>query len=91
MLLIMINNINIMIIRIVYLLWCFARRDPEEVCKGESGLEEQVEGLLKARAAARKAKDFAKADAIRDELTSMGVVIEDGAKGLKYGIEIDLQ
>ena len=34
-------------------------------------MEEQVEGLLKARAEARKAKDFAKADAIRDELTSL--------------------
>ncbi|MBO5128153.1 MAG: cysteine--tRNA ligase, partial [Clostridia bacterium] len=37
----------------------------------------KVEALINDRAAAKKAKDFAKADAIRDELTAMGVTIVD--------------
>lgn len=64
------------------------QRDPEEVCKGpvDSDFEAKVEDLIQARADARKAKDFAKADAIRDELTGMGVVIEDGAKGTSWRV-----
>ena len=39
--------------------------------------------LLEARQAARKAKDFKSADAIRDELKAKGWVIEDTPKGPK--------
>ena len=39
--------------------------------------------LLEARQAARKAKDFKRADAIRDELKAKGWVIEDTPKGPK--------
>jgi cysteinyl-tRNA synthetase len=39
--------------------------------------------LLEARQAARKAKDFKRADAIRDELKARGWVIEDTSKGPK--------
>ncbi|TAL74639.1 MAG: cysteine--tRNA ligase [Rhodanobacter sp.] len=45
-----------------------------------------VEALLEARRAARGARDFARADAIRDELTAMGVTIEDGANGTRWSI-----
>ncbi len=41
----------------------------------------EVEEKLAARAAARKAKDFAAADAIRDELAAMGLAIKDVAGG----------
>ncbi|MEZ6242618.1 MAG: hypothetical protein R3B57_06190 [Phycisphaerales bacterium] len=41
----------------------------------------EVESKLAARAAARKAKDFAAADAIRDELAAMGLAIKDVAGG----------
>eukprot|EP00913_Durusdinium_trenchii_P032346 g30286.t2 len=47
---------------------------------------EKVESLIQARADARKAKDFGKADAIREELTSMGVIIEDGAQGTSWRV-----
>ncbi|CAK9000894.1 unnamed protein product [Durusdinium trenchii] len=64
------------------------QRNPEEVCKGpvDDGFEEKVESLIQARADARKAKDFGKADAIREELTSMGVIIEDGAQGTSWRV-----
>ncbi|MGI9291095.1 MAG: cysteine--tRNA ligase [Gammaproteobacteria bacterium] len=42
---------------------------------------EKIDSLLEQREAARVAKDFAEADRIRDELTAMGVVIEDSPDG----------
>jgi len=43
----------------------------------------EITALLEARVAARKAKDFKKADAIRDELRAKGWVIEDTPKGAR--------
>jgi cysteinyl-tRNA synthetase len=43
-----------------------------------------IEGQIAERAAAKKAKDFKKADAIRSELASKGVVIEDSAQGTRW-------
>lgn len=43
-----------------------------------------IDRLLEARAAARKAKDFARADLIRDVLAEAGVVVEDTAKGARW-------
>ncbi|WNL45068.1 cysteine--tRNA ligase [Dyella sp. BiH032] len=47
---------------------------------------DQVESLLEERRAARAARDFKRADAIRDELSAMGVVIEDGAQGTRWSV-----
>lgn len=46
----------------------------------------RVEALLEERRSARAARDFARADAIRDELTGMGVMIEDSAQGTRWSV-----
>ena len=46
----------------------------------------EVEPLIDARNAARAAKDFAKADRIRDELAAMGVALKDGPEGTTWEI-----
>jgi cysteinyl-tRNA synthetase len=46
-------------------------------------LPEEILALAEARQAARKAKDFKRSDAIRDELKAKGWIIEDSPKGPK--------
>ena len=54
----------------------------------DSGLSPAaIEALIAERAAARKAKDFKRSDAIRDELKSKGVILEDGPQGTTWKVE----
>lgn len=50
----------------------------------EDNIDEQVEDLIKQRADARKNRDFATADAIRDKLKDMGITLEDTPQGVKW-------
>ncbi len=53
----------------------------------DAGLDSaEVERLIAERAAARKAKDFTRGDAIRDELLARGVVLKDGAGGTTWSV-----
>ena len=47
----------------------------------DAELEQYVTAKLEERKAAKKEKDFAKADAIREELLSRGIVIKDTREG----------
>jgi cysteinyl-tRNA synthetase len=46
--------------------------------------ESQVETIIAARQEARAARDFARADALRDELLAMGIELEDTAEGPRW-------
>ena len=54
------------------------------VDRKEEMLDEEIEKLIEERQAARKAKDFARADAIRNELLEKGIVLEDTREGVKW-------
>jgi cysteinyl-tRNA synthetase len=46
--------------------------------------EEDIQGKIEARNAARKRRDFAEADRIRKEMEDAGVILEDGPKGTTW-------
>ena len=52
--------------------------------KKEELLDEDIEKLIEERQAARKAKNFARADEIRAELLEKGIVLEDTREGVKW-------
>ncbi|MBQ1241126.1 MAG: cysteine--tRNA ligase, partial [Lachnospiraceae bacterium] len=60
----------------------------EEVQEEESGVDAELEAFVLAkieeRKAAKKAKDFALADAIRNELLEHGIIIKDTREGVKW-------
>ncbi len=53
--------------------------EPDDAAAG--GLDPALQALLDARAAARAAKDWAAADAVRDELAALGWTVRDGPDG----------
>ncbi len=55
---------------------CYNRKKEEEI-------PTQVLALVEERSAARKAKDFAKADALRDQIAALGYVVEETRQGTK--------
>ncbi|MEM2995875.1 MAG: cysteine--tRNA ligase [Candidatus Bathyarchaeia archaeon] len=58
-----------------------------EIKKEREKLPKEAEELIRKREEARKAKDWAAADKIREQLKSMGIIIEDTPQGVKWKIE----
>jgi cysteinyl-tRNA synthetase len=53
----------------------------------KSVVDALVQGLLEEREKARAEKDWARADAIRDQLKAAGIEIEDTPEGPKWGLD----
>ena len=63
--------------------------DPEAWLQGEAGADDALDGaaieaLIEERSAAKLARDYGRADAIRAELTEQGIVLEDGPGGTTW-------
>ena len=63
--------------------------DPEQYLRGGAGDEEglsdgEIDSLIQRRLDARKEKNWAEADRIRDELQAAGILLEDGAQGTTW-------
>lgn len=50
----------------------------------EKSLDDEIEALIEQRNAARKAKNWAEADRIRDELKARNIILEDTPQGVKW-------
>ena len=57
---------------------------PETWFQGESEDAGPIEAAIQERLAARKARDFARADAIRADLLERGIILEDGPGGTTW-------
>lgn len=60
------------------------QRNPDDFLQGGVSEELDVEGLIQARLAAKKNKNFAEADAIRKQLADAGIVLEDTPQGTTW-------
>jgi cysteinyl-tRNA synthetase len=61
------------------------QQTPRDYLQAGTALDEAaIEALIEARAAAKRARDFAEADRLRDELQAMGVLLKDSAQGTSW-------
>jgi len=55
----------------------------DQVCT-EPSVRQEVESLIAGRADAKKARNFARADQIREQLLEQGIVLEDTKSGVRW-------
>ena len=62
----------------------FTNQVPRSACIKGAGLDPEIDALVNARTEAKKAKNWAEADRIRDELKARGIEIIDTPQGAKW-------
>ncbi len=60
------------------------RADAAPATRGAGATDAAIDALVAEREAARRARDFAKSDALRERLTDLGVVLEDTPRGPRW-------
>jgi cysteinyl-tRNA synthetase len=60
------------------------QENPESWFKGGGDDDAAIDELVRQRDEARASRDFARADALRDELAALGIALEDGAGGTRW-------
>ena len=55
-----------------------------DITENKGSIDDDIEALINERQDARKAKDFKRADEIRDELKRQGIILEDTKDGVKW-------
>ena len=64
------------------------QRDPEVFLKAGADVDEaMIESMIEQRNNAKRHRDFAEADRIRDELAARGVILQDSREGTTWRIE----
>ncbi|WP_201772545.1 cysteine--tRNA ligase [Endozoicomonas elysicola] len=64
------------------------QRNPEAFLKSGADVDDAViEDMIQQRNDAKKSRDFAEADRIRDELAAQGIILQDGREGTTWRIE----
>lgn len=65
----------------------FFQDQPDQWFKGNDIDSDEIEKLIKERDVARNNKDWGKSDEIRDQLSDMGIILEDSAEGTRWSVK----